>query len=215
MFTTDAAPLADALDGLCAGLFVVDTAGRLIHANAAGRAMLRERLVLRAAEGHLVACENRAAAALREGLARAADSRQGPTALPLSAGDDGPFVAHVLPLVSGARPGSGSALVAVLVHKAAIDTHCPPGVIAELYNLTRSEVRVLFTIVEVGGVAETAQALGVAEATVKTHLHRLFGKTGASRQADLVKLVAGFSNPLVGRPRHRTIDGHGAQASAA
>ena len=53
-------------------------------------------------------------------------------------------------------------------------------------------------IVEVGGVPETAEALGVAETTVKTHLYRLFDKTGVSRQADLVKLVAGFSNPLVG-----------------
>ena len=44
---------------------------------------------------------------------------------------------------------------------------------------------------------ETAEALGIGEATVKTHLHRLFGKTGTSRQADLVKLVAGFSSPLV------------------
>jgi DNA-binding CsgD family transcriptional regulator len=50
----------------------------------------------------------------------------------------------------------------------------------------------------VGGVPETAEALGIAETTVKTHLSRLFAKTGASRQADLVKIVAGFSNPLLG-----------------
>jgi hypothetical protein len=35
---------------------------------------------------------------------------------------------------------------------------------------------------------------GVAETTVKTHLYRVFSKT--SRQADLVKIAAGFSNPL-------------------
>jgi DNA-binding CsgD family transcriptional regulator len=40
--------------------------------------------------------------------------------------------------------------------------------------------------------------LGIAESTVKTHLHRVFDKTGARRQADLVKLTAGFSNPLAG-----------------
>ena len=40
-------------------------------------------------------------------------------------------------------------------------------------------------------------AEGIAETTVKTHLHRVFAKTGVSRQADLVKLAAGFSNPLV------------------
>jgi len=79
--------------------------------------------------------------------------------------------------------------------------HPPAEVIAKFYDLTPSELRVLLAIVDVGGVPETARALGVAEATVKTHLHRLFGKTGASRQADLVKLVAGFSSPLVGGSR--------------
>ena len=39
--------------------------------------------------------------------------------------------------------------------------------------------------------------LGVSEATVRTHLRRLFGRTGTSRQADLVKLVAGYANPVV------------------
>jgi DNA-binding CsgD family transcriptional regulator len=45
---------------------------------------------------------------------------------------------------------------------------------------------------------EVAAALGVAATTIKTHLNRLFDKTGACRQADLVKLVAGFSTPLAG-----------------
>jgi DNA-binding CsgD family transcriptional regulator len=63
--------------------------------------------------------------------------------------------------------------------------------------LTPRELRVLFAIVEVGGVPEVAEVLGVSAETVKTHLARLFEKTGASRQADLVKLVATFSNPLL------------------
>ena len=211
MYTTEAATLADTLDGLGAGLFVVDATGRIVHANASGRAMLRERLVLRDAEGRLAACEARAASALREVLAKSAGPDARPTALPLSAGDGRHYVAHLLPLASGARrAGAGHpALAAVLVHKAVIETHCPPEVIARLYNLTPSELRVLLAIVEVGGVAETARVLGVAEATVKTHLHRLFGKTGASRQADLVKLVAGFSNPLVGGSRPPPPPGQG------
>jgi len=60
-----------------------------------------------------------------------------------------------------------------------------------------TELRVLLAIVEVGGVPEVADALGVAGTTVKTHLGRLFEKTGAGRQAELVKLVAGFSMPFV------------------
>jgi DNA-binding CsgD family transcriptional regulator len=199
MYTTEAATLADTLDGLGAGLFVVDATGRIVHANASGRAMLHERLVLRDAAGRLAACETGAASALKESL-KAADIDARPTSLPLSAGVGRHYVAHVLPLASVARRTGAShpALAAVLVHKAVIEAHCPPEVIARIYNLTPSELRVLVAIVEVGGVAETARALGVAQTTVKTHLHRLFGKTGASRQADLVKLVAGFSHPLVG-----------------
>jgi len=70
--------------------------------------------------------------------------------------------------------------------------------VARHFELTPTELRVLRSIVEIGGVPETAAALGVAESTVKTHLHRVFSKTGASRQADLVKLAAGFSSPLAG-----------------
>jgi DNA-binding CsgD family transcriptional regulator len=64
--------------------------------------------------------------------------------------------------------------------------------------LTPSELRVLLAIVEVGGVPEVAVALGIAVTTVKTHLGRLFEKTGATRQADLVRLVAGYAMPLAG-----------------
>ena len=57
-------------------------------------------------------------------------------------------------------------------------------------------MRVLFAIVKIGGVPEVARMLGISEATVKTHLQRVFGKTDTARQADLVKLVAGFAGPF-------------------
>jgi hypothetical protein len=46
--------------------------------------------------------------------------------------------------------------------------------------------------VEVGGAPQVAETLGIGEGTVKTHLKRLYAKTGARRQADLVKLFAGY-----------------------
>ena len=107
----------------------------------------------------------------------------------------------MLPLTSGARRRAGTsyaAVAALFVHKAALEIPSPPEAIAKTFKLTPSELRVLLAIVEVGGVPETAAALGIGEATVKTHLLRLFAKTGTGRQAELVKLVAGFSNPLVG-----------------
>jgi DNA-binding CsgD family transcriptional regulator len=109
------------------------------------------------------------------------------------------FVAHVLPLASLARHGAGiafKAVAALFVRKVELDSGSYGASVARAFGLTPAEQRVLLAIVEVGGVPETAETLGVAETTVKTHLYRVFAKTGAGRQADLVKLAAGFSNPL-------------------
>jgi DNA-binding NarL/FixJ family response regulator len=62
----------------------------------------------------------------------------------------------------------------------------------------RANWRVLQGIVDLGGTPKVAKALGVAEATVRSHLKNLFAKTGTRRQADLVKLVAGAASPFAG-----------------
>jgi DNA-binding CsgD family transcriptional regulator len=59
----------------------------------------------------------------------------------------------------------------------------------KLYGLTAGEVRVLAAVAEKSGVASMAAALGISQATVKTHLQNLFAKTGVRRQADLLKLL--------------------------
>jgi DNA-binding NarL/FixJ family response regulator len=69
----------------------------------------------------------------------------------------------------------------LFVRKAALEIPSPPEVIAKTSKLTPTELRVLLAIVEVGGVPEVAAALGVADTTIKTHVSRLFAKTGATR----------------------------------
>jgi DNA-binding CsgD family transcriptional regulator len=51
-------------------------------------------------------------------------------------------------------------------------------------------------IVNVGRASDVAEVLGIAEATVRVHLKKIYEKTGAERQVDLAKLVAGFVGPL-------------------
>ena len=63
---------------------------------------------------------------------------------------------------------------------------------AKRYSLTTSEMRVLEAVLKVNGVRAVAELLGLSQATVKTHLHNLFRKTGANRQSDLVKRVVGL-----------------------
>jgi len=198
-----AAAFADALDGISASVFFVDAHARIVHANIAGQTMLDAGDVLRSVDGRLVAIDAEVDEALRDAFIAAAggDSALGikGIAIPLRAQDDKPYTAHVLPLTSGERGHAGRtsrAAAALFVRKAALTTPSPPEVIAKSYRLTPTELRVLLAVVDVGGVPEVAEALGVAESTVRSHVARLFEKTGAKRHADLVKLVAGFGSPL-------------------
>jgi DNA-binding CsgD family transcriptional regulator len=109
------------------------------------------------------------------------------------------FVAHVLPLTSGARRRVGmsySAVAAFFVRKAELALPSPIEAMTTRYRLTAAELRVLMAIVQVGGVPEVAPVLGISETTVKTHLQHVFEKTGVNRQADLVRLVAEFMSPF-------------------
>jgi DNA-binding CsgD family transcriptional regulator len=72
------------------------------------------------------------------------------------------------------------------------ETRSPPEIIARAYHLTATELRVLLAIVDVGGVPESAVALGIAESTVKTHLGNLFVKTGARRPGRLCENRCGI-----------------------
>jgi DNA-binding CsgD family transcriptional regulator len=202
---TEAVCFSDVLDGLSSGMILVDASGRIVHTNNAGNAILDAGDFLRSVCGRLVASDLAINAALREILvaANAGDAALGVKgiALPLTAHDGERYVAHVLPLTSGARREAGlayNAVAALFIRKASLEPFSPPEVIGEMYKLTPTELRVLLAIVDIGGVPEVAAALGVAVTTVKTHLSRLFEKTGVARQADLVKLVAGFSTPLAG-----------------
>jgi len=201
----EAASLADALDGLAASMVLVNAAGRVMHANAAAMTMLDEGSVIRGAGGKLTALDPRADSILHNVFINAGggDTAIGSRgiAVPLSRRDGERYVAHVLPLTSGARRKAGvaySAVAAVFVHKAALDLPHPVEALAGAFKLTPAEMRVLMMIVQIGGVPDVAPVLGISETTVKTHLQSIFAKTGASRQADLVKLVAGYMSPLVG-----------------
>lgn len=199
----EAAALADSLDTISAGMFMVDASSRIVHANSSGHSILADAKVLRAAGGHLSAIDPVANQALLESFAAAeggdpAVGRKG-IAVPLKAREGESYVANVLPLTSGARRKAGvsySAVATVFVRKAALDLS-PPEAIVQEFKLTPAELRVLFAIIEIGAVSEVADVLGISEATARTHLRHLFEKTGTSRQAELVKLVAGYSNPLV------------------
>lgn len=196
------AALADALDGIAAGVWLLDADARIVHVNAAGQVMQTERAVARTSDGKLTLTDQSAAQTLQELLvnrgASAALIGDKGISMPLRGQDGKEYVAQILPLTSGSRRAAGtprSATAALFIRAATLYLPHPLETIAGLYKLTASELRVLMMIVEVGGVPQVAPVLGVSEKTVKTHLKHVFEKTGTRRQADLVKLVARYMSP--------------------
>jgi DNA-binding CsgD family transcriptional regulator len=198
----EAATLADTMDGLSAGFFLVDAQGRVIHANTIGEEMLEMGTAVRRAGDRLALGDAKADQAWRHSLGilgnGEAELGGSGVAIPISQRDD-PHIAHVLPLRAGARLQGGiaySAAAALFVRRVALDRATALNAITTLYRLTPMEARVLGAIVEIGGVPSVAKAFSLSEGTIKTHLKRIFEKTGIRRQTDLASLVAGLTSPF-------------------
>ena len=154
-------------------MYLVDAEGRLIHANTAGNALLAASDILISSGGRLVARDAQAQQTLRDVFAAAG---QGDAALgnrgiavPLIGRSGERYVAHALPLTSGARRRAGivyTAAAALFVRKAALLASSTSQVIGETFKLTPTELRVLLAIIEVGGIPDVATAFGVADTTV-------------------------------------------------
>jgi DNA-binding CsgD family transcriptional regulator len=61
--------------------------------------------------------------------------------------------------------------------------------LVDRYGLTFAEASLAMRLVQGESIAEAAAALGITEHTARTHLKRVFAKTGTMRQAELVREV--------------------------
>jgi len=201
--TRIAAPIEQLLDGLKAAVLLLDGIGHITHANASGRDILERRDFLRAEHGRLVAADPELNLILHNAVVAsvfgAGATRSESIALPFIAHDGERFVGHFLPITAGRRRKTGAAFEAtamLFVNSTSLDGPAAADIIKKVFKLTPTELRVMLTVVEFGGVPDTARNLNIAESTVKTHLVRIFAKTDTKRQAELVKLAAAFSPQL-------------------
>jgi DNA-binding CsgD family transcriptional regulator len=197
--TTAQHALTQTLDHVEAAVLLVGSNATISFANDAAKTMLKDGSLIRQERNKLRAVAPEGDRILRDIFVAAAkgDTSVGVRgiAVPLIDAAQERWFAHVLPLTSGRRSHAGhdhKAVAAVFVRKTAPNTSSPLEGIAKLYKLTASEVRLLDAILKVNGVKAMADFLGLSQATVKTHLHNVFRKTGTKRQSELVKLVAGI-----------------------
>ena len=79
----------------------------------------------------------------------------------------------------------------VLIFMADPTKTSPPGPrqLRHQFGLTTAEAILASHIVRGRGLKACAELIGISESTARTHLRRIFEKTGTQRQADLVRLI--------------------------
>jgi DNA-binding CsgD family transcriptional regulator/PAS domain-containing protein len=190
------------LDGLAAGVFLTAPDGRIVYMNAAAERQLKAGNALRVVNNRLWAADPSARSALSQAIDAAAtcETGAGPGghALAIPDGSGAGYVATLLPLERGRRQSivaPFAASVAVFTQHPADVPIMPGEAFAKLYQLTGGELRVLLVLARGVGAKEAADVLGISEATVRTHLQKMFSKTGTSRQADLLRLFQSSAPP--------------------
>src|SRR5215471_6987049 len=117
--------------------------------------------------------------------------------IPAPQADGEPALIYMLPLMRGdirgrVAPHAAAALF-VTVKDGGASSFAEA--IAAMFGLSAAEERTLERLLAGDTLAEAADTLGIAVTTVRTHLTHIFDKTGASRQAELIRLAAKFSPP--------------------
>ena len=100
-------------------------------------------------------------------------------------------VVHVVPVRGAGRDIFAAAACALVVTAVAPRGIAPAEVIRGLFDLTPTEARIAHRIAAGVTVEAIAAEAGCSVGTVRQQLKSVFGKTGVSRQAELVGILAG------------------------
>jgi DNA-binding CsgD family transcriptional regulator len=199
--TVQSNALSETLDRLAMGVVVVADNNRILHANEAARQMFAHGGPVAATHGRLAARDTTADKELSRaiGIAGNDEAAIGTAGLAVSiaAGDAEPAIAHVLPLATGDLRTRlvPTATAAVFITSAEPQPPRDLSAISQTYKFTPAETRLLQRLAAGDTLNAAADALSVSHTTAKTHLAHIFGKTGMSRQIDLIALVDRLQPP--------------------
>jgi DNA-binding CsgD family transcriptional regulator len=191
------------LNALTSGVYLADSVGRIIYTNRAAEQQIENGNVLRIENNRLVPIDRMARARLAtvidEAIADDAATPSSGFSVALPAREGTGLVAAILPLHGGERQilcGAFAAMAAIFVQDPIVVPPFLGEAFAKLYGLTGSELRVLLAMAPGLGVKEAAELLGMGDTTARTHLQHIYGKTGTSKQTELLHLLMSSTPPV-------------------
>jgi DNA-binding CsgD family transcriptional regulator/PAS domain-containing protein len=195
--------LENTLDALVAGVYLTDREGCIVFMNRAAERQVKTGNAVQILNNRLSARRHDVATALSKAISDATRDETaavfGRHSVALPDEDGAGLVATVLPLDRGMRRTVSTpfaACAAVFIQDPSNVAQLPGEAFAKLYNLTGGELRVLLALAPGLNVKEAAEMIGISEWTAKTHLSRIFEKTGTSKQTELLRLLTASSPPV-------------------
>jgi DNA-binding CsgD family transcriptional regulator/PAS domain-containing protein len=196
--TAQAADLAAAMEGLATGVILVSEDLTVRGINPAAERLMQGR-GFSCHEGILRVPKSESGAELLAAVAACShDKLDRAGASVLFSDDEGglSLLAHILPLVRPRANTAREAVAAIFLTNPAAPVQTPVEAFVRRFALTPSETRVLLAIMDGKNPRAIAAAQGVAMPTIRTHLHRLYDKTGTKGQADIVRLMSSVTRSL-------------------
>ena len=191
------------LDALTSGVYLTGFDGRIVYMNRVAEQQVKSGGSLRIVNHRLEPVSPDARATMVRAVSSMANAEVkvpvGGFTIALPASDRTGLVATILPLDRGQRrkvSGPFAAAAAIFVQDPVTVPILPGVALAKIYGLTPGELRVLLAMSPGLGVKEAADILGISETTAKTHLQRIFSKTGTSKQAELLILLRNSVPPV-------------------
>jgi DNA-binding CsgD family transcriptional regulator len=192
---TNGSTLTD-LEELEQGFLLVDAKARLLFVNRAARALLDAGAGLQLKAGALSASNSDEARTLRGLIASCAVEAGAGGEIVLQRGS-GRLPLDVL--VSPIRPETATAslpwtfpqraVAIVLVSDPEIEMQAQAESLRDRFGFTPAETMLALEIIKGDGRQATADRLGITVGTARSHLSKIFDKTGVRHQAELVRLL--------------------------
>ncbi len=193
----DAKNLVGPTDRSGIGVVLINAAGEITVCNQRAEAIVRQADGLSVMKSRLCATSSTEAEALDRLIADAAADRAnqyvapGGVAIVHRPSLRQPFVLVVSRLTGATKladdPSHPRAVV--LIKDPSKADGANPGLLIDLFGLTRREAEVAAAVVAGHGLHAAAQQLGIALTTARTHLQHVFEKTHTRRQSELTSLV--------------------------
>jgi DNA-binding CsgD family transcriptional regulator/PAS domain-containing protein len=195
-----ASNLRTIIENLSIGILLIAEDGAILEANAAAEQLLNDGQIIRARRGCLAATRPGQGPLLSKAILLAAQENSIAGGVTLSNAQGGFITAHVLPLTSGIRRSSlhRTAVAAIFLSPDSDQFAKIPraDLLGTVYKLTAAEKRVAEVVSDGKTSLEAALTLGISEATMRSHLTRIFAKTGVARQTELISLMYRLAHPL-------------------